>query len=117
MAAPTDDDFQEISDLLFSANERYRSVRATILLTIDATVAEEANRRFVDWRFAQGNPGMGIIGKPGPPVREDFYRAYKDTEELYHLWHERPDRWREERRSAGGNLLRCVVAAGRGKPL
>jgi hypothetical protein len=71
MAAPTDDDFQEISDLLFSANERYRSVRATILLTIDATVAEEANRRFVDWRFAQGNPGMGIIGKPGPPVRED----------------------------------------------
>jgi hypothetical protein len=76
MAAPTKDDFQEISDLLFRANERYRAVRATILLTIDATVAEEANRRFVDWRFAQGNPGMGIIGKPGPPVREDFYREW-----------------------------------------
>ncbi len=26
-------------------------------------MAEESNRRFVDWRFAQGNPGMGIIGK------------------------------------------------------
>src|SRR3712207_4726957 len=90
MAAPTNDDF-EISDLLFSANERYRSVRATILLTIDATVAEVANRRCGYWRFAQGAPCMGIIGKPGPPVGEDFYRAYKDPEELYHHWYERPD--------------------------
>ena len=89
MAAPTNDDFQEISDLLFRANERYRSVRATILLTIDAIVAKEANRRFVDWRFAQGNPGMAKLGKPEPPVREDFYQEYEDTEEVYHLWHER----------------------------
>jgi hypothetical protein len=33
------------------------------------------------------------------------------------LWHERPDRWREERRSAEGELLSCVAAAGRGAPL
>ena len=103
--------------MLFEAKERYRSVRATITHTVDATVAEEANRRFVDWRFAQGNPGMGIIGKPGPPVREDFYRDYEDTEEVVRLWHERPGRWREERRGAGDEVLRCVVAAGRRKPL
>jgi hypothetical protein len=117
MTDPADDDFRELSELLFGAKERYRSARATIQHTVDATVAEEANRRFVDWRFAQGNPGMGIIGKPGPPVREDFYLDYEDTEEVVRLWHERPDRWREEQRSPEGELLRCVVAAGRRKPL
>lgn len=111
------DDFQELSGLLFGAKERYRSARATLLHTVDAAVAEEANRRFVDWRFEQGNPGMGIIGKPGPPVREDFYREYQDTEEVVRLWHERPDRWREEQRIPEGELLRCVVAAGRGASL
>jgi hypothetical protein len=115
--ASIEDDFQELSELLFGAKERYRSARATIRHTVDATVAEEANRRFVDWRFGQGNPGMGIIGKPGPPVKEDFYRDYKDTEEEIRLWHERPDRWREEQRTPEGELLRCVVAAGRHKPL
>jgi hypothetical protein len=30
---------------------------------------------------------------------------------------ERPDRWREERRTTRGELLRCVVAAGRHAPL
>jgi hypothetical protein len=115
---PVDDDFQEISGLLFEAKERYRSVRATILHTIDASVAQEANRRFVDWRFAQpSGSGMAKLGKPGPPVREDFYQDYEDTKDVLHFWHERPDRWREERRSAGGELLRCIVAAGRGKPL
>ena len=117
MADLTDDDFQELSGLLFGARDRYRAARATITHTVDAEVAEEANRRFVDWRFAQGNPGMAIIGKEGPPVREDFYQDYEDTEETVHLWHERPDRWREERRKVGGELLRCVVAAGRHKPL
>jgi hypothetical protein len=114
---PVEDDFQELSGMLFGAKERYRSARATITHTVDAAVAEEANRRFVDWRFGQGNPGMGIIGKPGPPVREDFYQKYEDTEEVVSLWHERPDRWREERRSVGGELMRCVVAVGRGAPL
>jgi hypothetical protein len=115
--ASVEDDFRELSELLFGAKERYRSARATITHTVDAAVAEEANRRFVDWRFAQGNSGMGIIGKPGPPMKEDFYQDYEDTEEVFRLWHERPDRWREERRTPEGELLRCVVAAGRRKPL
>jgi len=112
-----EDDFQELSELLFGAKERYRSARATITHTVVGSVAEEANRRFVNWRFAQGNPGMGIIGKPGPPVREDFYQDYEDTEEVVRLWHEKPDRWREETQTTRGELLRCVVAAGRHNPL
>ena len=111
------DDFQKLSGLLFGAKDRYRSARATISYTVVGAVAQESNRRFVDWRFAQGNPGMGIVGKPGPPVREDFYREYEDAERMVTLWHERPDRWREERRTAQGSLLGCVVAAGRHGPL
>jgi hypothetical protein len=103
--------------LLFGAKGRYRSARATRTHTVDAPLAGEANRRFVDWRFAQGNPGMGIIGKPGPPAREDFYQDYEATEEVVNLWHEWSDLWREERWGVGGELLRCVVAAGRGAPL
>jgi hypothetical protein len=124
MADPTDDDFQELSELLFKARERYRSARATILHTVDRFVAEEANRRFVDWRFARpGGSGMGILRTDeerrahGPDVPEDFYLDYEDTEEVYRLWHERSVRWREERRTPDGELLRCVVAAGRGAAL
>jgi hypothetical protein len=111
------DDFRELSGLLFGAKDRYRSARVTISYTVVGAVAEESNRRFVDWRFAQGNPGMGIIGKPGPPQREDFYHEYEDVERVVRLWHERPDRWREERRTPQGALLGCVVAAGRHAPL
>jgi hypothetical protein len=111
------DDFRELSGLLFGAKDRYRSTRATISYTIVGAVAKESNRRFVDWRFAQANPGMGIIEKPGPPQREDFYREYEDAERVVSLWHQRPDRWREERRTPQGTLLGCVVAAGRHGPL
>jgi hypothetical protein len=121
---PANDDFQELSGLLFGAKERYLSVRATVLHTVDGVVAEEANRRFVDWRFAQpGGSGMGVLrtGEErcvhGPDVVRDFYLEYEDTEEVVRLWHERPDRWREERQKVGGELLRCVVAAGRRAPL
>ena len=111
-----EDDFQELSDLLFGVKERYRSARATITLTVDGSAAQESNRRFVDWRFAQpGGSGMGILRTDeerrahGPDMPQDFYLEYEDTEEIYHLWHERPDRWREERRSLEGRMLRCVV--------
>ena len=75
MARRTHEDFEELYELLSKAKERYSSVRATIGHTVDTNIAKEANRRFVDWRFEQGSPGMGIIGKPGPPDREDFYRT------------------------------------------
>jgi hypothetical protein len=110
------DDLRELSGLLFGAKERYRSACATISHTVEGAVAEEANRRFVDWRFAQpGGSGMGILRTEeerrahGSDVPQDFYLDYEDTEEVYRLWHQRPDRWREERHSAGGELLRCVV--------
>jgi hypothetical protein len=107
------DDFRELSGLLhFGAKERYRSVRATITRTVDGAVAEEANRRFVDWRFSKKG-GFGMVRKDGGewrrPPRGNFYRAYEDSEVVVRLWHERPDRWREEIRALDGRLLRCVV--------
>jgi len=116
---PAQDDFRELSSLLFGAKERYRSVRATILHTVEAAVAEEAHRRFVDWRFEQpGGSGMGILRTEeerrahGPDVPQDFYLEYEDLEEVVHLWHEKPDRWREEILASGGQIRRWVVFGG-----
>lgn len=108
------DDFRELYALLHGAGGRYRSARATVVYTVDAAVAKEANRRFVDWRFAQGSPGMGLIGKPGPPEPEDFYYEYEDSEEEIRLWHQRPDRWREEIYDAEGQLDEVEVPAAMG---
>ena len=112
-------DFRELSGLLLEAGERYRSARATILYTVDAAVAGEANRRFVDWRFEQpGGSGLGILrthgerSTHGPDVPQDFYRSHENTERVVCLWHERPDRWREEIRAPDGSMLRCVVFGG-----
>jgi hypothetical protein len=59
---------------------------------------------------------MGIIGKQGPPQREDFYHEYEDSEEWIRLWHQRPDLWREERRTSEGRLHECEVYGGMGGP-
>jgi hypothetical protein len=87
-------------------------------------VAEESKRRFVDWRFAQpGGSGLGILRTKeerrahGPDVTRDFYLSYEDTERVVRLWHERPDRWREEIRTLDGSIVRCVVfLTGRVRP-
>jgi hypothetical protein len=95
--ASAEDDFQELSELLFGAKDRYRSARATILHTVDAAVAEESNRHFLDWRFRQpGGSGMGKLRSDeerrahGPDVPQNFYLHYEDSEESVRLWHERP---------------------------
>jgi hypothetical protein len=111
-----EDDFEAVYGLLHNAGGRYRSARATVVHTVNAAVAREANRRFVDWRFAQGSPGMGIVGKPGPPEPEDFYHEYEDSEERIRVWHERPDRWREEIYGAEGRLEEAEVGAATSGP-
>ena len=114
MAGPNDD-FEEVHGLLVKAEERYGSVFATVVYTVHADVAEEANRRFVDWRFAHGS-GFGMVREGGGewrrPPREDFYRSYEHPERAVRLWHERPDRWREEWHTPDGSMLRCVVFGG-----
>lgn len=108
-------DLEELRGLLVEGGEDYGSVRATVAYTVHADVAEEANRRFVDWSFAHGG-GFGMVRDSGGewrrPPREDFYRAYEESRREVRLWHERPDRWREEWRAPDGSMLRCVVFGG-----
>ena len=111
------EDFEEIYELLSKAKERYRSVRAKVVHTVDLALAKEANRRFIDWRFDQDSPGMEIIGKPGPPQREDFYHDYeRDSEERIYLWHQMPALWREEIYDPEGRLKEAEVHGGKNGP-
>lgn len=111
MAGLTDDS-KGLHEFLSEAGERYKSARATIVRVVQADVAESANRRYVDWHFAR-NGGFGMEREAGGEwrrlTRENLYRAYEDSERTVHLWHERPDRWREEWRTPDGSMLRCVV--------
>ena len=117
MTYSTDEDFEELYELLSNAKERYSSVWATLVHTVEPNVAREANRRFVNWRFDQGSPGMAIIGKPGPPEREDFYQNYEDvSEEQIYLWRQTPDLWREEIYDREGRLKEAEVYGGRNGP-
>lgn len=111
------EDFEELYRLLSEAKEHYSSVRARIAHTVNAAEAREANRRFVDWRFDQSSPGMAIIGKPGPSEREDFYNNYEgDSKEQIHLWHRRPNLWREEIYDNEGRLKKSEVHGGKNGP-
>src|SRR3712207_4460217 len=100
--ASRDDDFEEMRGLLFRTGERHASARATVAYTVHVDVADEANRRFVDWSFTHGG-GFGMMRETGGPwrrtQREDFYRAHEDSGRRVFLWHEWPDRWREEWRA------------------
>lgn len=117
MTYSADEDFEEIHELLSKARERYRSVRATLIHTVDPDTAREANRCFVNWRFDRGNPGMAIVGKPGPPEREDFHHEYEDNaEERIYVWHQTPDLWREEIHDRHGGLKEAEVCGGRNGP-
>ena len=109
--------FEDIYELLSGAKERYSSVQAKIVHTVNAAVAKQANRRFVDWRFDQSPSGMVILGKPGPPERRDFYNEYADdSEEQIHLWHRRTNLWREEIYDSEGRLKEAEVHGGKNGP-
>lgn len=104
-----EDDFNELSDLLFGATERYRTVRATVRHRRIGHLATAANRRFVNYRFPHGGlQGIGI------PSDEPPYRVFESLEELSRLWHERPDRWRQETALSDGSGTCYRVADGKG---
>jgi hypothetical protein len=48
---PGEDDYRELTDLLFGARERYRSVRATVRHSRCGVLATEAINRYVEYGF------------------------------------------------------------------
>ena len=106
---PVEDDFQELSELLFGARERYRSVRATVRHRSHGDLATEAINRYVEYGFRHG-----ILTNFDPPHHEPRYRKYEDFEEVSRLWHERPERRRQETGLSDGSGTTYRVVGGKG---
>ena len=106
---PGEDDFREITELLFEAKERYRSVRATVRHRRRGPLATEAINRYVEYGFRNN-----ILTNFDPPYHQPRYRQYEDMEEVSRLWHERPDRWRQETDLSDGSGTKYRVADGKG---
>ncbi len=106
---PSHDDYRELSGLLFGARERYRSVRATVRHRRRGELATEAINRYVEYGFRHG-----ILSNFDPPYDVPTYREYGDLEEVSRLWHERPERWRQETDLSDGSGTSYRVADGKG---
>lgn len=104
-----DDDYREISNLLFRTEDRYRTARATIEHRRQGMLATEAINRYVEYGFSHG-----ILSNFDPPYHVPRYREYGDLEENTRLWHERPDRWRQETESSDQPGITYRVANGQG---
>ena len=103
------DPFHRLSGLLFGAGERYRAARATIVHRRRGELATEAENRYVEYGF-----GNGILSNFDPPLDVPRYRQYADLQEVSRLWHERPDRWRQETDAGDGSGTAYRVADGKG---
>jgi hypothetical protein len=106
---PGEDDYRELTDLLFGARERYRTVRATVRHRRCRELATEAINRYVEYGFRHG-----ILSNFDPPYHVPTYREYGDLEEVSRLWHERLDRWRQETDPSDGSGTSYRVADGKG---
>lgn len=103
------DAFRQLSGLLFGARERYRTAHATVRHRRRGDLATEAEARYVEYGFRHG-----ILTNFDPPIHVPRYREYADLEEVSRLWHERPDRWRQETDAGDGSGTAYRVADGRG---
>jgi hypothetical protein len=65
--------------------------------------------RFVEYGFRNN-----ILSNFDPPYDEPRYREYGDLEEVSRLWHERPNRWRQETDSSDGSGTLYRVVDGEG---
>src|SRR5919112_5279383 len=109
MPPAANDDFRELSALLFGAGERYRSVRATVRHRRRGDLATEAINRYVEYGFRNN-----ILSNFDPPYNEPRYRECGDLDEISLLWHERPNRWRQETDLSDGSGMVYRVADGVG---
>ena len=105
MPSAANDDFRELSALLFGVGERYRSVRATVRHRRRGDLATEAINRYVEYGFRNN-----ILSNFDPPYHEPRYRKCGYLDEISLLWHERPNRWRQETdpSDGSGTLYRVV---------
>jgi hypothetical protein len=76
MSPAANDDYQELSALLFGVSERYRSARATVRHRRRGGLTTEAIYRYVEYGFRNN-----ILSNFDPPYHEPRYREYGDLDE------------------------------------
>ena len=93
---------EQILELMFGAKDRYRTARAIIREWRDEKTVAEVRERFYASEAYRRTFGHEA-GTLGPPRHEteDFKRIWK-------VWHERPDRWRQEAELSDGAEYRVI---------
>ncbi|MDP9458164.1 MAG: hypothetical protein CYG60_02405 [Actinobacteria bacterium] len=122
------DDYRELialpnlRHLLFGAPDRYRTVRATVRVATNGTLASQTAKRFHDHASERGmiyhlysrervsskeDEPVGI-----PPDHFSWIWDIGDSENTVRIWYEKPDRWREEVERQGDPQTFYSVADG-----
>ena len=79
---------ERLLELMFSARDRYRTARANIREWRDERTADDLRERFSETELYRE-----VFGPPSPQ-RSPHERG--DFQRIWRVWHERPDRWRQE---------------------
>lgn len=82
---------EQLLGLLFGAKDRYRTARATIREWRDEKTADEVRRRFSETELHRE-----VFGPPSPQASEHSPHKREAFERIWKVWHERPNRWRQE---------------------
>jgi hypothetical protein len=98
---------EQILELMFGAKERYHTARATIREWRDEKTAAEVRERFAASEAYRRTFGHGPgDSSPSRYETEEFERTWR-------VWHERPDRWRQEAELPDGSGTEYRVIDGR----
>ena len=93
---------EQILELMFGAKDRYRTARAIIREWRDEKTVAEVRERFYASEAYRRTFGHEA-GTLGPPRYET-----EDFERIWKVWHERPNRWRQEAELSDGAEYRVI---------
>lgn len=102
-------DREELLRFVYRARERFVTARATIRDWRDERTADEMRERFGEselYRQVFGRPPKLHQDEPSRHEPENFERVWR-------IWHERPDRWRQEAELPDGSGTEYWVIDGR----
>lgn len=99
-------DREQLLELMLGAKGRYRTARAVIREWRDERTVAEVRERF----YASAAYRWTFGHKPGDPTPPQHEVA--EFERTWRVWHERPDRWRQEADLVDGSGTEYRVADG-----
>lgn len=99
---------KELLRFIFGARERFVTARATIREWRDDRIADEVRKRFSGSKLYRR-----VFGPTGPRTSEPSWQEREDFERIWRVWHERPDRWRQEIEPSDGSGTEYRVVDGK----